>query len=285
MDRAEGAPPVSDESIPAAVFGSLQGSGFPFQTAIAQVIRAKTPAGWSIRASEYAWQTLDGEGHFLDLVAQKGPLLLTIECKKTAKEVWTFLRPLGLGLTTGQTGEFRCVQGEQAASFMNPLALSCGSWPPWPQPTLPGICVISTSKSGGDQPMLERDAGLLIRATDAFADDFRGRSHPTKETGPFLFVPVIVTNANIYTARYQPTDVSLETGEFSRPPKEIEPADVVRFHKTFVTETRWDVGARSVFVVRPSALADFLDRLVPGPKQPMDWESVRLVRGPREIQD
>ncbi len=272
---------VSDESIPPAVFSSLQASGFPFQTAIAHVIHAKTPTGWSVHASEYAWLPLAGEGQFLDLVAQKGPLLLTIECKKTAKDVWTFLRPVGLR-HSGETAEFHCVQGKQAPSFMTSLVLSCAAWNLEPRSTISEFCVIGTSKTG-DQRMLERDAGLLIRGTDAFADDFRGREHLTKEASPFLFVPVIVTNASIYTTRYQPRAVSLKTGQLSALPEETEPADVVRFQKTFVTETRFDVGVRSVFIVRASAFADFLDRLALAQSQPMDRMERPFVRGLREL--
>jgi len=58
-----------------------------------------------------------------------------------------------------------------------------------------------------------------------------------------LFVPVIVTNANIYTTRYQPTEVSLDTGQLSALPSETDAADVVHFQRTFVTETRFDLGA------------------------------------------
>src|SRR5262249_1962630 len=76
---------------PAAVVAALHSSGFPFQTAVRREIEAAAPGGRRVEATEYSWQTADGETHFLDLVATNGVIHLTIECKKTRKEILTFL--------------------------------------------------------------------------------------------------------------------------------------------------------------------------------------------------
>ena len=81
-----------DEPIPPAVSESLNRSGFPFQTAVAHVIRHSK--GWAVHASEYPWRDSDNSDNFLDLVATNGKFILTVECKKT-KEILPFLRPLG----------------------------------------------------------------------------------------------------------------------------------------------------------------------------------------------
>ena len=76
-------------AVPESVLAALQSSGFPFQTAVAHVINPSV--GWALHASEYPWQTSGGDGQFLDIVATNGVLFLTIECKKTRKEILTFL--------------------------------------------------------------------------------------------------------------------------------------------------------------------------------------------------
>jgi hypothetical protein len=78
---------------------------------------------------------------------------------------------------------------------------------------------VSTDKSGRDQRLLEQDARPLILAADYLVDGFPRE----RLAGRSLMIPVIVTTAPLYTLRYRPTEVSLETGAFTAlDPKEIE---------------------------------------------------------------
>jgi len=271
----------ADATVPESVLAALQSSGFPFQTAVAHVIDASP--GWSVYESEYPWQSLSGDGQFLDLVATNGNLLLTIECKKTRKETMTFLRPLGQG-HTGERREFQCLRAVQIQDATRRLELFCEEWSLHPQSPSSAFCVVSTSESGRDQRLLERDANLLVRATDAFAHDFRERFNPGRDPAPSaacLFLPVIVTNAPIYTARYTPTEVSLETGEFSAPPQDIKSVPCVRFRKAFTSDGGPDLGDRSVFVVHAVSFAEFLKLVAPAPNQLEDKTQVQLRRRTR----
>ena len=273
---ADERPPVPD-----SVAAALQSSGFPFQTAVAAQVRARP--GWSIYASEFPWQTSTGESQFLDLVATNGSLFLTIECKKTRKEILTFLRPLGHS-HTGMLEEFRCLRAQQIQDSTRRIEIFCEEWALHPRSTSSEFCVVSTSDSGRDQRLLERDAGLVVRATDAFAHTYRERFRPDRDRPPSLaclVVPVIVTNAPLSTARYQPAEVSLQPGEFAQTPKEIEGVPCVRFRKAFTSDGGPDLGDRSVFIVNASALAEFLDLLAPAPIQPDDRVQVHFVRSSR----
>jgi hypothetical protein len=162
------------------------------------------------------------------------------------------------------------------------LHLVCENWALWPTSRCSEFCVVSTSKSGKDQRLLERDASLVVGATDAFAQDFRERLGAVlKLSPPRLFLPVIVTNAKIYTARYKPSEVSLETGAFQEAPKEIEKEPWVRFFKAFTSGGRPELGFRSVFVVNATSLREFLDALELAPAQPQDKVRVLVGRGSR----
>jgi len=263
--------------VPPAVLAALQGSGFPFQTAVAHVIRAVR--GWSVHASEYPWRTSVGDYQFLDLVATNHKLFLTVECKKTRKEILTFLRPLGHS-HTGKLQEFRCLRSGQLRDSTGRPELFCEEWALYPPSTSSEFCVVSTSDSGRDQRLLEKDAGLVVRATDAFAHYFPKQFRPDRDGSPSdtrLFVPVIVTNAPIYTARYTPSEVSLESGEFAAPPEEVESAPWVRFRKAFMSDSAVDLGDRSVFVVNAAAFAEFLDLIETAPSQPQDRVEVRFL--------
>lgn len=266
----------SKTKVPAAVLAALQSSGFPFQTAVAYVIPAV--AGWSVYASEYPWRTSAGDYQFLDLVATNRNLFLTIECKKTRKEILTFLRPLGHS-HTGQLEQFRCLRSGQLRDSTGRLELFCEEWALHPRSTSSEFCVVSTSDSGRDRRLLERDAGLVVRATDAFAHDLPTRfrqDHDGSPSATRLFIPVIVTNAPIYTARYGPSEVSLESGEFAVPPEEVESAPYVRFRKAFMSDGGPNLGDRSVFIVNGVAFAEFLELIATSPVQPEDRAPVRF---------
>jgi hypothetical protein len=90
------------------------------------------------------------------------------------------------------------------------------------------------------------------------------RPQRTGATTPFT--PLIVTNAKIYTARYKPPDVSLETGEFIEP-SEVQKAPWVRFSKSFTADAGRDLGYRSIFVVNAIQLEEFLTHLELAPDQ------------------
>ena len=73
--------------------------------------------------------------------------------------------------------------------------------------------MVSTSHSGKNQRLLERDAQLLPGATDEFARDNQGEFNEgedlTLPSDP-MFIPILVTNAPIFSTRYRPTEVSLD---------------------------------------------------------------------------
>jgi hypothetical protein len=246
-----------DEAIPKEVMQSLRASGFPFQTAIREEIRRHK--GWAVHASEYPW--LDGmnRDNFLDIVAVKGRFILAIECKKTGSEIFTFLLPLG-GLSTGLVDDFR---GGQFHYFplQGRVNFYYYTWRIQPKSCSSEFCVVGSRKSGKDQGrLLEKDASVLVRAADAIGHD---RGEHSKDEEPRVVLPVIVTNAEIYTACYKPSVVSLETGEFKEEPEELQSARWVRFYKSFTGD---EVGHRSVFVVNASSFGDFLEKLEMAPR-------------------
>ncbi len=262
------------ETIPEEVLQSLKSSGFPFQTAVAHVIEC---SGWSIHASEYPWRA-GNDDRFLDIVATNGKFIIAVECKKTRIETLTFLRPLGHS-NTGHIMDFRCLRSDGYDVIPPRPNLFCETWGLWPISPCSEFCIVSTSKSGKDQRLLERDASIVIGATDAFAQDIPENIRLGQSLSlPYLFLPVIVTNAKIFTARYNPSEVSLDTGEFQELPKDIEEAPWVRFSKAFAAGRGRDLGLRSLFVVNATALGEFLENLEMAPNQPGDKVSVPVVQ-------
>ena len=101
---------------------------------------------------------------------------------------------------------------------------------------------------------------MLISATDSFACD-GPEWRKLAIQAPFLIIPVLITNAEIYTVRYKPTEISLQSGEFETIPEERKNVPWVRFSKTFLAGYGRDIGYRSIFVVNASHLNEFLNLL------------------------
>jgi hypothetical protein len=263
---------IENENRPPAVLKALKGSGFPFQTVVAHVIR--TTGGWAVHASEYPWLGPKNDNCFLDIVAVGKRFVLNIECKKTQHDIFTFLLPLG-DRSTGHVEEFRCLRVERYADVYERMRVYCEDWNLRPVSPLCEFCIVGSATSGS-QRMLEKDAGELIGATDAFAKDVQ-EFHRVTIPAPYAVIPVIVTNARMYTARYEPTEVSLETGEFQGWPRDMErEVPWIRFHKTFLAGRGRDVGTRSIFVVNSMHFKEFLEKLEAAPTQPTEKSSVSL---------
>lgn len=245
-----------DPEVPPGVYGALQASGFPFQTAVESVVRQSD--GWRVVAVEFPWQDASGD-QFLDLVVSCEGLYLAVECKKTQKEMLTFLQPRRSAGGRTEYDRAQLLYSRQIDDMTHRLELYCGQWNVAPMSAEATFCVLSTSASGRDQRMLERDAQRVVRATDAFALKLAAEFRPGGAPEPdHAFIPIVVTNAAIFVARYEPSEVSLDTGEFAGKPRDITAAHWVRFRKPFTSSAGVDLGDRTVFVVQATALSEFL---------------------------
>lgn len=257
---------MADRSDPKVVVPAvLLKSGFPFQTAVADVVR-RTP-GWSVTAEEFPWRDDLGEDHFLDLAAEsEAGNILTIEAKKTDSSIYTFLLP-----QPARVEEFRArvlhlreLTKPEETSVAR-LELYCAEWHIEPASAEAAFCCVSKGQNSGDSRLLERDAQLLVRGTDAYAAH-EIRRYVFRPMSPWMvapIIPVIVTSAQLFVTRYEPTKVSLETGKFSEIPS-YTAVNVVRFRKPFLSHPARDLGERTVLVVNAQGLGEVLRTLAPG---------------------
>lgn len=246
-----------DSEAPQSVITALVASGFPLQTAVARIV-SRVP-DCAIVQEEYPWRDETGSDQFLDLVVRKHSFIVAIECKKTQKEALTFLQPDG---SDGDVTRTRCLYLNQIQDSTKRIELFSSDWQLMPKSKESMFCVVSTTSSGKDQRLLERDAQKLIRGTDAYARQYKVDFKATKIGEPDRpLLPILVTNAKIYIAEYDSATVSLETGQFEMPPPiKLQLVPWVRFRKAFTSAAR-DLGARTIFVVSAVELASWLGRL------------------------
>lgn len=239
----------------AALLSALKKSGFPLQARVEHEIVARYPR-WRLLASEYPWRDPDGRDQFADVVAVRDTLVPVVECKKAAERSLLFLRPLSLE-HTGETTDFALWHVEHPAVAGQRYGNRIMNVPLLPRTYRASICV-PREQSG--QRLLEHEARPIILAADAVAEGFPRDKLP----GRSFIIPVLVTTASLFTLRFKPTDVSLDTGELAGadPTKmDMDAIPWVRFEKTFTAAP--GSQTRTVFIVSAAALPEFLDALAP----------------------
>jgi hypothetical protein len=248
---------VSDEDSATKqhILSALVASGFPFQTAIAELARDLPDC--AIAKEEFPWRDDTGVDRFLDLVVFRHNVIVTIECKKTQKEIFTFLQ--AIEASRENVTRSRCLYLTETQDAGMPVDLCFGDWNMEPRSAESKFCVVSTSDSGKDQRLLEKDAQLLIHGTDAVARHIGLQPRRPLGEPDRVFVPVIVTNAKLFNAQYDLQDVSLDTGQLPiNPAPAIFPVEWVRFRKSFTAANAPDRGDRTIFVVAARSLQKFL---------------------------
>lgn len=247
----------------------VNASGFPFQVRVENEVMATVDShGWAVKAREHRCLDLaTGDEGFLDLVLGKNSNRIAIECKRLKNARWAFfVQPHDKNLGRGQfLKETKIVIGPGYQPLFEREFASLSIAPSTPASA---FCVVVGGRD--DRPQLERIAGDLLRRMEALADqESMIPAHPGSD--PILYIPVIVTNAELFTVTCDPASIDLSTGEAPKDAS-VEVVSVLRFTKNL--STRIDTlgrsleelnaeGDRTVFVVNSTAIVDFLTQLDP----------------------
>lgn len=234
-------------------------SGIPFQLAVENLIRKEArKTEVEVVGREVPW----GKG-FIDIVAKKGDrMFFAIECKKVEEKSWSFLLPDSL-----RYSETRCRLewfNGRASKKPGQSRVFCSEWnmaEPSPESE---FCIVPK--------------GTPISSLEAVCGELLASCHALLELDDEIFldqefatmIPVIVTNANLYTCKFKPDQISLKTGELDIEHGEFESVDIIRFRKSLVnlpsnpynaprlTLSNWAADReRTVFLVSPSAIVRF----------------------------
>jgi len=133
------------------------------------------------------------------------------------------------------------------------------------------FCVIRGSGEN-DEPMLERVAGKLMRSIENLASE-ELLLCPIFEDA-WLYIPVIVTTAELILCEYDPRKADLVSGEIKENDCDFRSVDFLRFQKSLFTSLSMmnkikfdkiadlkksnEASQRTVFIVHASGLIEFL---------------------------
>jgi hypothetical protein len=240
----------------------LNRSGIPFQLAVENAIRTVgTRYGVEVVRREMPWAN-----GFLDIVARRDQVLFAFECKRVEDKSWIFVIS-----DDAKMNQSRCrlewFNGRAPAPKI-PLnghsRVFCAEWNMVEGSPESDFCIVPKGTPIGSLEAVCRD--LLLGCHDLLADEeiSHGGEYAT-------IVPVVITTAKLYTCRFDPAGVPIETGKLDVSAGQFTTTDLVRFRKSLVTARSnsydsskmvlkdWGVDReRTVFIVVPSALQRFL---------------------------
>jgi hypothetical protein len=248
---------------------ALNDSGFLYQLRIEHLVRQLRSGDVEVISREHAW-TGEGEAGFVDLVVSSAICRFVVECKRQRGAKWYFLaekqpraQPASSKIRAQWTYHGQNLKDDAVTKagiadfFTNP--------PMWEA----AFCVVKGQDE--QRPLLERTAWSLLNATEALAAESLRLEPPY---GGRVWLPMIVTSAELFVHLVEPDSISLESGELVE--AMAEPVDWISFRKSLRQElsdefhrgpTRQDqigvdkAGAdreRSVVVVRGTSLEQLL---------------------------
>lgn len=198
-----------------------------------------------------------------------GQIRLVIECKRTSGNgTWAFLVPNPSAKGT----LVRSMWATLSDTFRSGWHDLCSQ----PDSYISEFCIVRGTGEG-QAPMLERVCQSLLDSTENLAfEEIRLHASMGKR---FIYLPVIVTNANLQVCKFRSEDVSLEDGRLEDGVFDSVP--FIRFHKSLATRLNPNLALRTIPLANHDKMrtvivvsAAYLSRLLKG------WEFDRMYTPP-----
>jgi len=243
----------------------VNASGFLFQLRIEQEIKSTDLKGiWEISAREHRWyDSQEGSEGFIDLVlTQTGFSRMILECKRVTDANWIFLIPDDKNKI--RRAQIKWTMRNSSNEFI-------AEWhdfnvmPVSPEAT---FCIVR-GQGEKDTPMLERLSSLVLRSLESLANEELSYTNLANQN-PYLYFPIIVTNATLHVCRFDPAKINISTGQIHEVDDvDFETVSCVRFRKSFSStmmssKSQRDLEAtnrsneRTIFVINSEKLTETL---------------------------
>lgn len=205
----------------------LDSSGFPFQSAVTERIRAtENDHKYWVYLSEHPWQDeISSESGFIDLVIEHGCVRIVIECKRAKGGTWLFTVPheskpdIETARLPWQGSNPSPNNHGVAEFFLSP-------------PSYQSRECILRGQDDENRTLLERLGGKLLLSIDAIMEEAAQIAQPS-DPEQYVYIPCVITTAELVVASVDPLQVSLEDGTVSN--FVYETVDYIKFRKSLVT--------------------------------------------------
>jgi hypothetical protein len=248
-------------------------SGFPLQIRVSNIVNSIQ--GWQILLEEHPWLSEETNlSGFIDLIIENYQqygetktdkfYVMLVECKRVRQTSWVFLVP--------EINKMKFTRARIWFSNSSDRAWNHFYWANCqvePNSYESQFCAIPGMEHGR-RNLLERTASELIEATEAFArqeQELYKRYPSPRPQFQRIYIPIIVTTAELIVSRFEPGRISLKDG--SLPDDAIfEEVPSVRFRKSLTgklpsgqdsVKKVHDDTQRTIFIVNAGKFEEFLN--------------------------
>jgi hypothetical protein len=214
----------------------VNNSGFPFQMAVTSQIEQSTPIHrWKVVTEEHPWKHPESsrEG-FVDQIIrheQDDVFRAVLECKRVNGDgKWVFLTPAGQKDDCTRLSIFwTCTFPERPPGR---CWLDFDFTPKSPESS---FCVLRGDNN--NRTMFENIADGLLPAVESIGLEEAKLSPPSSISMPQTrcFLPIVITNASLYTASFDPGDLDMKSGRLPDGKSSFKEVPLVRFRKSLGT--------------------------------------------------
>jgi hypothetical protein len=215
-------------------------SGFPLQIGIAKI--ANLNPNWTVlfdQFEEHPWSSpaTQSEG-FIDIVIQERNYAIqqmVIECKRVRDTEWVFLIPN----PSPEKGLHARIWWSRYDHFKKWLNFGWEDFSVSPESYESRFCAI-LGQEAGRRTLLERTASELVTSIEALADQEKKitincvREKSSESAAHYfnrVYIPVIVTTAELRVALFKPGSIALADGSLP-PDASFETVPYIRFRKS-----------------------------------------------------
>lgn len=235
-------------------------SGVPFQLAVENAMRTR-----GAKHSIEVWREVPWANGFIDIVAKiSDRIFCAVECKRVTDRSWSFV------LTeNARESATRCrIEwfNSKAVKIKDCSRVFCSEWnmvEPSPESE---FCILPKDTPIGSLESVCR--GLIASCHNLLESE----AELVLNDDIVAMIPVIVTNAKLYTCKMDAISVSLETGLPNEAGSIFQPVEMLRFRKSLVNQrsnsyrksqmvlSDWIADReRTVFILTPSGIDRFLN--------------------------
>ena len=255
-------------------------SGFPLQIAIEhEVNQNQYEHGWYVVGREHHWmESQGGKDGYIDLVLSHMTYKYRaiIECKRQLDKSWVFL----VSSDDKKKNSAILLWSQGLILGANDDATAFKAWDSVqiaPSSFTSSFCTMQ-GQSHNDKPMLERIGSEVVLMTESIAEEESAYVRSRIGAFPVIYLPMICTTAKLLVCKFQPSNISIQTGTLASENVEFVEVPFIQFQKSLPTnimrgsthvlpnipEYIPDIDdsnkfqQRSIFVVQANAIVTFL---------------------------
>jgi len=241
-------------------------TGYPFQILVEHLVKSsKDKHLWSVVSREFPYINPEtNESGFIDLLQEyDGKVIrMVIECKKYSGD-WVFLLP---ETESAEKKSAKILRSKEPnfVSFWSKEIVNPAS--------LQSMFCIRVNEGKRDSNPLEKIARELLHSTEAVLEIENEIRRKPNSDGWWnkVYVPVIVTTANLKILSFSENDIDKSNGEIEKTKSNLDDVSYIRFTKSFSTSLKTEYASnsdiesvyrdkeRTVFVVQVEHFVEFL---------------------------